>query len=39
MSAAFFDILVRKIAESDEVSIGSITEGAKAIVVVNVASQ
>ena len=39
MSAAFFDIPVRRIAEEQEVPIRDLTQGAKAIVVVNVASK
>ena len=38
MSVAFFDITVRRITEEAEVPIRSLTEGANAIVVVNVAS-
>ena len=37
--SAFFDILVRKITEQNTVPLRTVTEGAKAIVVVNVASQ
>ena len=39
MAAIFFDIMVRRIAEDQEVPVRDLTEGAKAIVLVNVASK
>ena len=40
MSAAFFDITVRKALDNqNDVAMRSLTEGAKAIIIVNVASQ
>ena len=38
MSAAFFDILVRRITEKEEQPVSVLLTGAKAIIVVNVAS-
>ena len=39
MCAAFFDVPVRRITEENEVTVRDLTDGAKAIIVVNVASQ